>query len=126
MDTYTAYSSTEMNRLDIEPGNKSTLHVLPLVILPPEALERLTRLNAESPMLFRITVASTRRKVFCGVLEFVADHNTCYLPNWMMQHLLISEGDNILIANVKLPKGNYMRIQPFTTTFASLTNPKAA
>lgn len=77
-------------------------------------------------MIFRITVARTERKVFCGVLEFVADHNACYLPDWMMKHLLINEGENIIIANVKIPKANYMRIQPFTTAFTLLPNPKAA
>jgi len=125
MDAYSAYSGSHMNRPDINVGNKSIFH-LDLVILPPEALERLTRLNAESPMVFRITVAATKGKVFCGVLEFTADHNACYLPDWMKDYLRIKEGENIIITNVKMPKANYMKVQPFLKEFTLIPNYKAA
>lgn len=53
------------------------------VILPPSALEYLTRLNVVYPMLFKLTHTRLERHTHCGVLEFVADEGRCYLPYWV-------------------------------------------
>ena len=52
-------------RDDLEHGGK--------IILPPSALDQLTRLNIVYPMLFKLTNMSANRTTHCGVLEFVAD-----------------------------------------------------
>lgn len=54
-----------------------------LVIMPPSALEQLTRLNINYPMLFKLTNKKTNRITHCGVLEFVADEGKVYLPYWV-------------------------------------------
>lgn len=53
------------------------------VIMPPSALEQLTRLNINYPMLFKLTNKNTNRITHCGVLEFVADEGKVYLPLWV-------------------------------------------
>lgn len=54
-----------------------------LVIMPPSALEQLTRLNINYPMLFKLTNRVMDRITHCGVLEFVADEGKVYLPHWV-------------------------------------------
>lgn len=51
--------------------------------MPPSALELLTRLNIEYPMIFKLTNKRTKRQTHCGVLEFVADEGNIYLPHWV-------------------------------------------
>lgn len=53
------------------------------VIMPPSALEQLTRLNINYPMLFKLTNKKTNRVTHCGVLEFVADEGKVFLPLWV-------------------------------------------
>lgn len=53
------------------------------VIMPPSALEQLTRLSVEYPMIFKLTNKKTRRQTHSGVLEFVADEGKVYLPHWV-------------------------------------------
>lgn len=43
----------------------------------------------------------------------------------MMQNLLLEEGDIIMVKNVTLPKGTYVKLQPHTTDFLDISNPKA-
>ncbi|ELR17478.1 Ubiquitin fusion degradation protein 1, putative [Acanthamoeba castellanii str. Neff] len=83
-----------------------------------------TRLNIEYPMLFELS-GSQGRVTHCGVLEFVADEGLCYLPHWMMQQLLLTEGQLINVKSATLPKGTYTKLQPVDETFLDLTNPKA-
>lgn len=52
--------------------------------MPPSALEQLTRLNINYPMLFKLTNKQTNRVTHCGVLEFVADEGKVYLPFWVL------------------------------------------
>lgn len=54
------------------------------VIMPPSALEALTRLNITYPMLFKLSNTKMNRTTHCGVLEFVADENKVYLPYWVI------------------------------------------
>lgn len=51
--------------------------------MPPSALEQLTRLNIEYPMIFKLTNKKSKRVTHCGVLEFVADEGKVYLPHWV-------------------------------------------
>ncbi|KAK4877863.1 hypothetical protein RN001_010369 [Aquatica leii] len=104
-------------RQDVERGGK--------IIMPPSALEQLTRLNINYPMQFKIVNNNTSRTTHCGVLEFVADEGKVYLPLWMMQNLVLEEGDYILIESVSLPVGTFAKFQPLSPEFLDITNPKA-
>jgi len=96
------------------------------VILPPSALDRLTNMMIDDyPMLFEVSNAKHKKKTHCGVLEFVAEEGVVYLPYWMMQNLLLTEGDIVRVQYTKLSKGNYVKLRPQTKDFLDISNPKA-
>lgn len=82
-------------------------------------------------MLFQISnSAPTRsggavRLTHCGVMEFSAQEGYCYLPYWMMQNLLLKEGDIVKIKNLSLKKATYVKFRPQTKDFLDISNPKA-
>ena len=71
-------------RDDLEHGGK--------IILPPSALDQLTRLNIVYPMLFKLTNNGANRTTHCGVLEFVADEGKvnilCLVPSTFCKEML--------------------------------------
>ncbi|KAG1655060.1 Ubiquitin recognition factor in ER-associated degradation protein 1 [Nymphon striatum] len=95
------------------------------VIMPPSALDHLTRLNIVYPMLFKLTNQKTNRVTHCGVLEFVADEGKVYLPYWMMRNLLLEEGGLLQIESSSLPVATFSKFQPQAPDFLDITNPKA-
>jgi len=104
-------------RSDVEAGGK--------IIMPPSALDQLTRLNIVYPMLFKLTNKSNQRTTHCGVLEFVADEGKIYIPYWMMQNLMLKEGGMIQVESATLPVATFSKFQPLSKDFLDLTNPKA-
>ncbi|XP_031834316.1 ubiquitin fusion-degradation 1-like isoform X2 [Nomia melanderi] len=104
-------------RQDVERGGK--------IIMPPSALEQLTRLNINYPMMFKLTNKKTNRITHCGVLEFVADEGKVYLPLWMMHNLLLEEAELINVESVTLKIATFSRFQPQSEDFLDITNPKA-
>ncbi|XDC84235.1 hypothetical protein R6Z07F_015408 [Ovis aries] len=105
------------DRSDVERGGK--------IIMPPSALDQLSRLNITYPMLFKLTNKNSDRVTHCGVLEFVADEGICYLPHWMMQNLLLEEGGLVQVESVNLQVATYSKFQPQSPDFLDITNPKA-
>jgi ubiquitin fusion degradation protein 1 len=95
------------------------------IIMPPSALEQLASLNIVYPMLFQLTHSKMDRVTHCGVLEFVAEEGRIYVPYWIMQQLLLEEGDLVVVKNVSLPVGHYVKIQPQTANFLNISDPKA-
>ena len=93
--------------------------------MPPSALERLTQLNIEYPMLFKLINNKRSRTTHAGVLEFVADEGKIYIPYWMMHNLLLEEGDMVQIESVSLPVATFSKFQPQSVDFLDITNPKA-
>ena len=59
-------------------------------------------------------------KSFCGIMEFVAQENTINIPIWMMNLLCLEEGSEVIIRNVMLKKGNYIKFQPHETAFIDI------
>lgn len=49
----------------------------------------------------------------------------CHLPVWLMDQLYLEEGAEVILRNVTLPKGTYMKIQPHKTEFIDLGDPKS-
>jgi len=115
--TYRAYPVSFADRADAEAGDK--------LLLPPSALDRLAALHVEYPMLFRIDAPESGRATHCGVLEFVADEGVAYLPAWMMQNLALAEGDAIRLSSAALPKGTFVKLQPHTSDFLDISDPRA-
>ncbi|XP_025196286.1 ubiquitin recognition factor in ER-associated degradation protein 1-like isoform X2 [Melanaphis sacchari] len=95
------------------------------VIMPPSALDTLTRLNINYPMLFKLSNKRTNRQTHCGVLEFIADEEKIYIPYWMMKNLLLDEGDMVQVESVSLEVATFSKFQPQNSEFLDITNPKA-
>ncbi|RWS19270.1 ubiquitin fusion degradation protein 1-like protein, partial [Leptotrombidium deliense] len=118
--TYRCYSVSMLpgnERHDVEKGGK--------IIMPPSALDQLTRLNIVYPMLFKLTNTNAQRVTHCGVLEFVADEGKVYLPYWMMRNLLLDEGSMIKVESTSLQVATFSKFQPQSVDFLDITNPKA-
>ncbi|KAI3765506.1 hypothetical protein L2E82_15542 [Cichorium intybus] len=115
--TYRCYPASFIDKPQLENGDK--------IIMPPSALDRLASLHIDYPMLFELRNAATERISHCGVLEFIAEEGMIYMPYWMMENLVLQEGDIVRVKNVTLPKGTYVKLQPHTKDFLDISNPKA-
>lgn len=61
-------------------------------------------------MTFMISNPQMAKKSYVGVLEFSAEEGMCHLPVWLMDHLFLEEGAEIILRNVTLEKGKFMKI----------------
>ncbi len=43
------------------------------------------------------------------------DHG--YLPQWMVDHLGVGEGEEVEFRHVELPKGQFVRLQPVSSAW---------
>ncbi|GJW83668.1 ubiquitin fusion degradation protein 1 homolog isoform X1 [Tanacetum coccineum] len=114
---YRCYPVSFIDKSHLEKGDK--------IIMPPSALDRLAHLQIDYPMLFKLTNPLASKVSHCGVLEFVADEGLIYIPYWMMENMLLQEGDVVNVKNASLSKGTYVKLQPHTTDFLDVSNPKA-
>ena len=76
-------------------------------------------------MLFQLQSPEKGTLTHCGVLEFTAEEGSIYIPFWMMQNLLITEGSLITVTNVSLPKATFVKLQPQHVDFLEISNPRA-
>lgn len=96
------------------------------IILPPSALEKLAHLEISYPMMFELTNPHYQElRLHCGVLEFIAQEGMIYLPYWIMENLHLQEGDMLHVRSATIPKGTYVKLQPQTSDFVKISNPKA-
>ena len=79
---YQSYSMAMIDKSNLDDGDK--------IILPTSALNILSRMEIEYPMLFEVRNDALNRKTHCGVIEFIAEEGRCHLPCHMMNHLLVS------------------------------------
>ena len=98
---FRCYPVSFIDRSELENGDK--------IILPPSALNTLTRLNITYPMYFRLE-SREQRKTHVGVLEFVAEEGHVYLPYWLMQHLIVQEGDMITVSVFNTQKQTFFNL----------------
>ncbi|KAL4459081.1 hypothetical protein ABPG75_013946 [Micractinium tetrahymenae] len=115
--SYRCYPVSFLDKPEAERGDK--------VFLPPSALDRLAQLHIDYPMLFQVDNRRDGRSTHCGVLEFVADEGMVYMPYWMMENLLLQEGDVVTLRSATLPKGTFVKLQPHSSDFLDITNPRA-
>ncbi|KAF3113128.1 ubiquitin fusion degradation protein, variant 2 [Orbilia oligospora] len=106
------------------PTGRENLNYGGKVIMPPSALDKLTRLHISYPMLFELHNGKGKL-THCGVLEFVAEEGRIYLPQWIMQTLLLEPGDLIQVKSTDLPPGSFIKLQPQSVDFLDISDPKA-
>ncbi|KAH3899620.1 related to Ubiquitin fusion degradation protein 1 [Saccharomycodes ludwigii] len=111
--------------IDAMQGNKSDYNYGGKIFLPPSALNKLSMLNVRYPMLFELESPDSKRKTHSGVLEFIAEEGRVYLPNWMMDVLGVHTGSLLLISSTDLPLGNFVKLEPQSTDFLDISDPKA-
>jgi ubiquitin fusion degradation protein 1 len=77
-------------------------------------------------MMFKLTNRKKNTLTHSGVLEFLpGGEKKCYLPSWMMRHLLLEEGHELHVESVGLPMAKFARFQPQSKDFLDISNPKA-
>ncbi|KAF3941190.1 hypothetical protein ABW19_dt0201816 [Dactylella cylindrospora] len=106
------------------PQSRENLNYGGKVIMPPSALDKLTRLHISYPMLFELHNGQGKM-THCGVLEFIAEEGRIYLPHWMMNTLLLEPGDLIQVKSTDLPPGSFIKLQPQSVDFLDISDPKA-
>jgi hypothetical protein len=113
-----------------------------------------SRLRLPLPLLFHIenerrktsngvpsrggkTKAPTRQ--FCGVMEFSADKDKCFIPSWMMKNLKVRDGGRVLVKSqrgvsfrarptiarsrsAQTKKGEWAKLRPHTMAFVELAS----
>ncbi len=58
------------------------------------------------------------RVVYGGVLQFTSPApDSAYLPQWMMDHLEVQDGEEISFEHVDLPKGQFVQLQPVSSSW---------
>ena len=77
--SYQCFSMAMIDKPNLDCGDK--------ILLPPSALQQLSRMEIEYPMLFELKNERTNSKTHCGVREFTAEEGKCHLPYLLMQTL---------------------------------------
>lgn len=78
---YQCFSMAMIDKSHLDDGDK--------IILPTSALNALSRMEIEYPMLFEVKNEQLNRRTHCGVIEFIAEEGKCHLPCHMMNNLLV-------------------------------------
>jgi len=84
-------------------------------------------MNIQFPIMFQITNEHTKKSSHCSVLEFTAPEGNVYLPVWIFDNLQMdphSTQNLVSLRNVSLPKGTFVKLQPHTSDFTELSNPR--
>ncbi|KAA8894916.1 ubiquitin fusion degradation protein UFD1-domain-containing protein [Sphaerosporella brunnea] len=96
-----------------------------IIILPPSALGKLTRLRIAYPMVLELHNVPRQKMTQAGVLEFVAEAKRVYLPYWMMRTLYLKAGELVQIKSTAIPSGSFIKLQPESTSFiTAISDPK--
>ncbi|CAK7238926.1 MAG: ubiquitin fusion degradation protein [Sporothrix thermara] len=108
------------------PGNdRPELNYGSKILLPPSALDKVSRLHVQWPLLMELVNADKGTHSHCGVLEFVAEEGRAYIPQWMMQTLKLDVGDMIQIKTTSLELARMVKLQPQSPAFLDISDPKA-
>jgi len=97
------------------------------IVLPQSALDELSRMNIQFPIMFQITNEHTKKTSHCSVLEFTAIEGNVYLPLWIFDNLQMDPNSTqnlVSLRNVSLQKGTFVKLQPHTSNFTELSNPR--
>jgi hypothetical protein len=78
-----------------------------------------------TPLIFEISSSRTGKRSFVGVYEFTAPSGAACLSSWLMEYLGIQTGDEVQLRRVKLPTGEKLMLQPHSSSFTKIANPKA-
>jgi len=92
------------------------------IIIPQDALGRLTTFNIPTPFHFKITNPKTGLATYVGVYDYNTTKRDMYLPNSIMDKLALSPGSRVNIIAVDIPKGIKVKFKT-QKDFANLEDP---
>ncbi|KAK0626159.1 ubiquitin fusion degradation protein UFD1-domain-containing protein [Immersiella caudata] len=95
------------------------------IFLPPSALDKVSRLHVQWPIMLELTNGEKGKHTHAGVLEFVAEEGRAYIPQWMMQTLQLDVGDMIQVKTTSLELAKLVKLQPQSTSFLDISDPRA-
>jgi hypothetical protein len=104
-------------RPDLNYGSK--------IFLPASALDKVSKLHVQWPLLLELINGEKGKHSHAGVLEFVAEEGRAYLPHWMMETLGLDVGDMIQVKTTSLELARLVKLQPQSVNFLEITDPKA-
>ncbi|KAM3531783.1 hypothetical protein NHJ13051_000519 [Beauveria bassiana] len=108
------------------PGNeRPELNYGSKILLPPSALDKVSKLHVQWPLLMELINGEKGRHSHAGVLEFIAEEGRAYIPQWMMETLGMEVGDMIQIRTTLLELAKMVKLQPQSTNFLEISDPKA-
>lgn len=66
------------------PGNpRPDLNYGSKIILPPSALDKVSKLHVQWPLLMELINGEKEKSTHAGVLEFIAEEGRAYIPQWV-------------------------------------------
>ncbi|CAM1503899.1 Fc.00g014900.m01.CDS01 [Cosmosporella sp. VM-42] len=95
------------------------------IILPPSALDKVSKLHVQWPLLMEMINGEKGKHSHAGVLEFIAEEGRAYIPQWMMETLGMDVGDMIQIRTTSLELAKMVKLQPQSVNFLEISDPKA-
>ncbi len=100
------------------------------IFLPPSLLQTiLTMQDMGRAAVGEVMLFAVKNKdsvVHVGVQEFIAPEGVCGIPSWMWNQLGITgERQRVVVSQVKLPKGGFVKFKPLQAEFMQTHNPKA-
>ncbi|KAJ3468556.1 hypothetical protein MRS44_002621 [Fusarium solani] len=95
------------------------------IILPPSALDKVSKLHVQWPLLMELINGEKGKHSHAGVLEFIAEEGRAYIPQWMMETLGMDVGDMIQIRTTSLELAKMVKLQPQSVSFLEISDPKA-
>ncbi|KAK1772518.1 ubiquitin fusion degradation protein UFD1-domain-containing protein [Phialemonium atrogriseum] len=108
------------------PGaERPTLNYGSKIFLPPSALDKVSKMHVQWPIMLELINGDKGRHTHGGVLEFVAEEGRAYIPQWMMQTLQLDVGDMIQIKTTSLELAKLVKLQPQSVNFLDISDPRA-
>ncbi|KAL8532606.1 hypothetical protein ACS0TY_008986 [Phlomoides rotata] len=115
--TFRCLPFSKYSNPDLQTGDK--------IILPPSALTQIIQVRLPHPFMFKIEGFNSDKISHCGVLQFDAEEGFVHVPDWMMKNLNLREEAHVILRHTRLSRGVFMKLQPHTTSFIELANPKS-
>ena len=115
-EVYKAYPSSSIGRNDINFSNN--------IILPQKALSQLLSMkkyeNNAEVFLFCIINSELNIYTHCGVSEFTAKEECCYIPSNLFERLQLEEGQKVILRDKTLKNGTYIKVKPHEADFINI------
>lgn len=64
------------------------------IILPPSALDKVSKLHVQWPLLMELINGEKGKHSHAGVLEFIAEEGRAYIPQWVFVSSIFRSGES--------------------------------